>query len=391
MPRKTEDKLKVIERKGSPALYIRGTIRGHSIFESAGTSDSSLAEAFRRKRESELWRAALEFDGNAPPKRKEPTFAEAVVAYCLETPPSRTTAIYLKRLMDLFGRRPLSEINHATLSEAYKPENGILSHGAGPATRIRSVITPMRAVLTHAAFLEWCPLPNFKLPLIPSSRTPHMLPEVATALVRASAPHLRPLVVFLIGTGCRLSEALELEWRFIDPNRGRAIVFQKDRTGTPKERIVDLPPIVSDALEALPHRSGTVFRPERKGRSVPAEGYRNNGRIAGGQIKSGWNAACGRAGLAGKWVSVGRPDRKSRARRFAPELTPHSCRHTYASWHYCLHKDILRLRDDGGWSSTKMCERYAKRVADDQREAILDWLEGRVDLGVKVIKSEQAA
>jgi len=45
-----------------------------------------------------------------------------------------------------------------------------------------------------------------------------------------------------------------------------------------------------------------------------------------------------------------------------PELTPHHARHTYASWHYALHKDLLLLKADGGWASASQMERYAHLV-----------------------------
>ena len=39
-------------------------------------------------------------------------------------------------------------------------------------------------------------------------------------------------------------------------------------------------------------------------------------------------------------------------------VTPHHARHTWASWHYAVHKDMLLLRHDGGWAKTDMVERY---------------------------------
>ena len=32
---------------------------------------------------------------------------------------------------------------------------------------------------------------------------------------------------------------------------------------------------------------------------------------------------------------------------FAPDATPHDLRHTWASWHYGLHRDILPLKKEG--------------------------------------------
>ena len=60
----------------------------------------------------------------------------------------------------------------------------------------------------------------------------------------------------------------------------------------------------------------------------------------GGQIKKGWRGAIRRAHLD-------------------PELTPHDLRHTWASWHYAVHRDLLALKFEGGWSSVGLVERYA--------------------------------
>ena len=37
------------------AYYVRGTVAGVSIFESTGTTDRGQAEAYRRKREKEVY------------------------------------------------------------------------------------------------------------------------------------------------------------------------------------------------------------------------------------------------------------------------------------------------------------------------------------------------
>jgi hypothetical protein len=42
--------------------------------------------------------------------------------------------------------------------------------------------------------------------------------------------------------------------------------------------------------------------------------------------------------------------------RLDPELTPHDLRHTWASWHYALNRDLLALKIEGGWSSVALVE-----------------------------------
>ena len=87
--------------------------------------------------------------------------------------------------------------------------------------------------------------------------------------------------------------------------------------------------------------AGPVFqwRTTRKadGTSKAVSAYADRERRYGGQIKTGFAGALRRAGLA--------PSGDERG------LTPHCLRHTWASWHYALHKDLIRLQLEGGWST----------------------------------------
>jgi hypothetical protein len=51
--------LRLNRRKGTVNWYIRGTVRGIAVEESTGTSDRKRAEAYRVKREAEIWDRAV--------------------------------------------------------------------------------------------------------------------------------------------------------------------------------------------------------------------------------------------------------------------------------------------------------------------------------------------
>ena len=53
-----------------------------------------------------------------------------------------------------------------------------------------------------------------------------------------------------------------------------------------------------------------------------------------------------------------------------PELRPHDVRHTWASWHYAIHKDLLLLKDEGAWSTVALVTRYAHKIDDGYAAAI---------------------
>ena len=161
-----------------------------------------------------------------------------------------------------------------------------------------------------------------------------------------------------------MSEAIYLSWddRSVDLTGGR-VIFWADRTKAKKRRVAEMPPRVVAALANLPHRDGPVFR-HNGGQAYAV-------RSSGGQIHFGFGSAVARAGLN-------------------PDLTPHSCRHTWASWHYALHKDPLRLRYDGGWSTLDLVERYAHLLPAGHEAAIQKFL-GLSHEGVTTVERDIAS
>ena len=157
------------------------------------------------------------------------------------------------------------------------------------------------------------------------------MPAQAERLVAAASDRLKPLVIFLLGTGARAGEALALEWPDVDLVGRRAIFWQ---TKSGKRRNAELPSRVVAALAELAHREGRVFRHRRGAYAARPLG-------SGGQFKRAWAVAIQGAGLD-------------------PIFTPHALRHTWATWHYALNKDLLALKAEGGCASVAMVERYAK-------------------------------
>ena len=172
-------------------------------------------------------------------------------------------------------------------------------------------------------------------------------------MVEASAPHLKRLLIFLFGTGARLGEALTLDWREVDLV-GARVIFLPEKTKTKQRRIAKLPPAVVAALASQPLRVGTVFRWETNPGNAPA-GRRIRTyaeREGGGHIKTAWNGAIRRA-------------------RLNPDLHPHCTRHSWASWHYAVHRDLLALKIEGGWATTSQVERYAHLMPQGHETDIL--------------------
>jgi integrase len=307
--------IKLSKRHGSPNWYIRGTIRDVTIDETTGVADKSVAETIRARREWEI------LQGSVFGRKSVATFLEAAVGY-LESGGERR---FVKILTDHFGDMPLAKLDQATIDRAARA----LYPNAANATLNRQLYAPVSAIINHAAARGLCDARRITRPALPNGRIRWITPDEADRLIAACSPHLRPLVIFLLYTGARMSEALYLDWRDVNLQGGQ-VQFIDTKNG--ESRGVPLHPRALAALASLPHRLDEVFR--------RPDGFAYK-RIeaAGGQIKTAFNGACRRADIT--------------------DFSPHDCRHTWATWHYAANRDIIGLMKLGGWKSEKMVLRYA--------------------------------
>ncbi len=325
--------LKLTRRHHSPYWYLRGSIRGLRIDESTGLSDRKAAQECLALREAELVTQSIHG------ARAIKTFADAAVSY-LE---GGGEAEHLTPLIDFFGVTKLAQIDADLIDRAVKKFGRTATGKAkAPATLNRQIYTPIAAVLHHAAQKGWCAKPVIARPKQPNGRVRSVTRQEAERLIAVAAPHLRPLVIFLLSTGARLSEALYLDWRDVDLKAGR-VAFHETKNG--ESRGVPLHGRVISELKKLgPATEGAVFRrPDGKP-------YADRNGLGGGQVKTAWATMLKRAGIK--------------------DFTPHDCRHTWATWHYAGNRDMLGLMRLGGWKSHEMVARYAHVNPDDLAPSI---------------------
>ena len=99
--------LKIFKR--GRVWYIRGTVRGIHVYETAGTADATKAEEFRARREAQLWDRAVH--GN----RGSHTFGEAALIYLQARQPGPSFRMTLRPLVMHFEHRPVDKIDQAFL------------------------------------------------------------------------------------------------------------------------------------------------------------------------------------------------------------------------------------------------------------------------------------
>lgn len=360
--------LKLTRRKGSEFWWITGTIDGRRIRESTRRTNRREAQEILTKRGGVLHRAAV-FGEEAVV-----TWADAVASYAQVQTIQAGMEALLDRLSRHFGEMHLRSINQLAVDRAILT---LCRPDAAPGTKLRNVIVPLQAVLNHAARRGWCQPPAFEKPRGASGakRTRWLTPPEFIALRDAAAPHLRPLIVFLACTGARLGSALALDWADVDLQHGRALLRD---TKNGNDHTVELLPATVAAMAMMEGRVGRVFRTDDGGIYPPSDD-------GGGQIRTAWATACRRAGFAGSWKGDGK------SRWWTPaDVTPHVLRHTWASWRYAFHRDILRLKAEGDWSSVALCERYAKLVpAGMLADVLAAW--GLPQSGTSLTQCEQGA
>lgn len=308
-------------RRGQ-VFWLRGSVGGKRVHESTKTNIRSLAEEIRIDREKEIVQRGIYGEIIFA------TFSEATESY-LETGGS---ARFLDPLNSYFGMKKLSAIRQREIDKAALT----LYPNAAPATINRQLIGPVSAILNHASKRGLCDPVRFERRREPRGRTRFLWPDETEKFLAACAPHIEPIAMFLLGSGCRCSEALSLDWADVNLADGEAWIWKKVKTGC--ERRIEIPAKAVAALANIKHRSGRVFRTDK------GEDYviRDAG---GGQIKEAMDGACERSSVA--------------------RFTPHVLRHTWATWYYGTQKDVVRLMALGGWKKMEMVQRYVKLAPHD--------------------------
>lgn len=310
--------LDLVRRPKSPYWIARGTINGVRFERS--TFETSKPEARKKL-------AAIVSELQAAPKPtgwRDMSFARAMTAYA----DSGKDVRFLDRILEHFQSTKLSEIDNAAMSRA---ANAIYP-GRAPATIRRQLYVPVNAIINFVKDEK------LRAPKGGGARTMFVMPALADRIIQAStkqpSPWLPALITFLFGQGSRAGETFAIDGRDDIDLAGRWAMLRDPKNG--HERRVTLQPRVVAALSVLPNlgEPGPLFR-RFDGRAFTEKVGR------GGQVRTAFARA----------VATGGGDPKI--------VTPHICRHSWATWFYAQTKDPLRLKEEGGWLSNEW-QRYVK-------------------------------
>jgi integrase/recombinase XerD len=253
--------LKLTRRDRSNHWYIRGSVRGQSVFETTGTHDKEAADAIRIGREARL------LNDSVYGPQASVTFAEAAVSYLAAGGSPRFLGDgKWTGLIGRFYNRPLHSITQNELDEAATE----LYPGTSAETRNRQAYTPFVAVWNHAVGNRWAEFRKWsrpkklkgtvvKLPAVRAGTRP-VAYEHASQFVLAMSPAPAMVMTALFYTGMRPIELFALEASQVNIS-GRWVVLPSSKTGEP--RGVPLHEFLVPMFTELVRRGGHLFRSPR--------------------------------------------------------------------------------------------------------------------------------
>ena len=236
---------------------------------------------------------------------------------------------YLLRLVQHWKDTLVTEVLPETIRRAARK----LYPDACEVTWNRQVIKPTQATINYAAELGWCPKISVKrFSENPKAKVPATLEWVrafSVQVVKDGLPQLAALCLFMFGTAARIGEACRMTWADLDLPAARATMYMFKPQ--PWERVAHLSPEVVKAVAKI--------RSNREP-DAPVFGYADRRKCA-----YHWIRTAERAGIL--------------------PLSPHCCRHGFATTMLRKGFDVKMVAERGGWKdATTVLRTYAHAIQD---------------------------
>ncbi|HZR75674.1 site-specific integrase [Bradyrhizobium sp.] len=278
----------------------RGTVAGRIIRRSLKTTDKTIAAREASQIEQREWKRRHDGPGSVL------TFAQAAMHYRGGGKDDQWLSFIEDHLKDTL----ISEITPGylrTLAVKILP-------GCSGATLNRKGLTSAIAVINYCAEDGLCsPIKVKRFKEDSKIKEPATL-EWVNAFAANANPHVGALCMFMFMTGARIGEAIALQWNDLNLDDRTALIRQ---TKTGSDRLANLPPPLVAKLRLLSEMK------------IPDRGvFGYNGR---GDLWRVWAAAIERAKIK--------------------HLSPHCCRHGFATGLLRRGVDVVTVAHLGGWKS----------------------------------------
>jgi integrase len=335
-----------IRRRGK-YFHIRGSVRvgkERRVVEehSCGTARRDEAEAYRAKLEAEIRHEILHGRGG---RTHTLTIADAGLSYIARPGGVRSYDLWrLDQINRVVGDRLI-----ARAAEAWTEFKRVRCGGLSPATVQRFKAT-FSAAIHYLAEEQQFDAPKLSRgEKVSNKRVRYLTSEQADRLIAAYAPHVEPIATTLRWQGLRIGEALRVDWVHVNWE-ANSIFVPKTKNGEP--RTVTMHAKTRAALHRLwvsrgSPTEGPAFLTNRGKPYADPRGYKVP---SGSPIKKAHATACRRAGIE--------------------DFHVHDWRHHWASHCVMAGIDLETIRQEGGWKSLRMVERYATVSAAHRTQAM---------------------
>jgi integrase len=295
--------LKLYWRDG--VYHYRGTVgpvgKRRRLRGSCKTSNKDIAARQIAELEAHYWKG--HFDG----PEAVLTFAHAAKLYRA----AGKSDTFLDKIEGYLQHTLVKDITEGAIQLMAKE----LYPNVGNASLNRLVIVPTLAVINHAARSRLCArITVQRYEEDAKIKEPATL-EWVTKFREQASPHLGAMVLFMYLTGARPGEAIDLQWEDLDLQAQTAIIRESKVS---KERKAHLPKalvVVLANLKRVPGRGVFVY-------------------TVSNATRRAWEGACKRAGIK--------------------KLSPHCCRHGFATGLLRRGVDVVTVAWLGGWKDASL-------------------------------------
>jgi integrase len=335
-----------IRRRGKN-FHIRGSIRvGRETRivkeHSCGTARREEADAYRAKLEADIRKEILY---GAAGRSHTMTIADAGLRY-IERPGGVET--YDEWRLDQINR-VVGDWSIARAADAWTEFKRKRCGGLKPATvqRFRATFSAAINYLAHEEGFEPPKLPRGEK--VSNKRVRFLTDQQADRLIAAYAPHVWPIATVLRWQGLRIGEALRVDWSHIHWQANSIFVPERKND---ESLTVSMHSKTRAALHRLwvSRGSPTEGRVFLTNRGKPYRDVRSYKTPGGNPIKKAHDTACRRAGIN--------------------DFHVHDWRHHWASKCVMAGIDLETIRQEGGWTTLRMVERYATVSSEHRAKAM---------------------
>lgn len=303
-------------KKRGEVWWYSGTVAGRRLRGSTKTAQKLEAQ-----------RIANEIESTELAGRRDPgavlTFAQAAIEYRAHR---STVPRYLEMVEDYWKDTPVRDITKGALKRAAL----VLYPNASSATRNRSVIVPTSSVINYCAELDMCPpFKATRFSEVRGEKEPATWDWVVDFMA-SSSPHMGALACFMFLTGARVGEAINVLWGDVDLSAAKVRIVMGKLNG--EERTAHMPPELVAALANI-----------RTNRNPDDKVFPYSVSSA---VTKTWNAAVKRGGLK--------------------KVTPHGCRHGFATSLMHAGIDPITVAKRGGWKSPAQLFATYGHAMDDE-------------------------